>query len=84
MRYENAGLVLKAFRNAKDQTQEELSKNVKVHSQFVSNWERGKCLPPTPAMKKIYKDMSKEQQASFRSAVSDDLTATYMDKLGDL
>lgn len=82
MSYENAGQVLKKFRNTAGLTQEELSKIIKVHPQYISNHERGKCLPPGPAMKKIYKEMSAEMQDSFTEALKCDLISSYLRKIG--
>lgn len=81
MSFNKAGLILKTFRINNKMTQLEISKKVKVHSQFVSNWERGKCLPPLPAMKKIYKQMSQDQQESFKFAVKEDLFSNYTKKI---
>lgn len=82
MSYNNAGQVLKSFRSHLDITQKEMATRYKIHVQFVSNFERGLCLPPLKAMKKIYKDMSAQEQIRFKRAVSSDLAADYMNKLG--
>lgn len=34
-------------------TQQELAKKVGVRSQLVSNWERGKCVPPAHVLKRM-------------------------------
>ena len=81
MSFENAGIVLKAYRKSIRMTQLELSKKSKVHSQFVSNWERGKCLPPVPVMKKIYKSMTEDQRINFKDAIQQDFTSSYMKKI---
>lgn len=47
MDYQNLGMYLKERRLAVGLTQAELSKKLKVHVQFVSNWERGACAPPS-------------------------------------
>lgn len=44
--YQNLGKYLKAKRMASGYTQSELAEKLKVHVQFVSNWERGICAPP--------------------------------------
>ena len=62
-------------------TQAAYAKKLKVHVQFVSNWERGKCLPPTPQMRKIYRDMPPVDQAIFRLGVRTDLEKSYMNKI---
>lgn len=81
MSFENAGIVLHAYRKSMSMTQLELSKKSKVHSQFVSNWERGKCLPPLPVMKKIYKSMTSDQKVNFKDAIQQDFTFSYMKKI---
>lgn len=81
MSFENAGILLKSYRKSISMTQLELSKKSKVHSQFVSNWERGKCLPPVPVMKKIYKSMTSDQRINFKDAIQQDFTSSYMKKI---
>lgn len=44
--YNNLGEYLKEKRLSGSFTQIELSEKLKVHVQFVSNWERGLCAPP--------------------------------------
>lgn len=45
--FQNLGTYLKEKRAQSGYTQTELSKILKVHVQFVSNWERGLCAPPS-------------------------------------
>ncbi|AZZ37925.1 hypothetical protein CIK05_14315 [Bdellovibrio sp. qaytius] len=45
--FQNLGLYLKEKRLGAGLTQTELSQSLKVHVQFVSNWERGLCAPPS-------------------------------------
>lgn len=45
--FQNLGSYLKERRLAVGFTQLELSEKLKVHVQFVSNWERGACAPPS-------------------------------------
>lgn len=45
--FQNLGMYLKEKRVTSGYTQTELSKILKVHVQFVSNWERGLCAPPS-------------------------------------
>lgn len=49
--YTNTGLLLKELRMKKGLTQLELCEKVdpKMHIQYVSNWERGLCMPPKHA-----------------------------------
>lgn len=44
--FQNLGKHLKEKRIAAGYTQSELADKLKVHVQFVSNWERGICAPP--------------------------------------
>lgn len=45
--FQNLGQYLKVRRLSLGLTQAELSAKLKVHVQFVSNWERGTCAPPS-------------------------------------
>lgn len=45
--YRNLGKYLKAKRVSVGYTQSKLAEKLKVHVQFVSNWERGICAPPS-------------------------------------
>lgn len=45
--FQNLGTHLKEKRMASGLTQAELAGLLKVHVQFVSNWERGLCAPPS-------------------------------------
>jgi transcriptional regulator with XRE-family HTH domain len=46
-KFSNLGQFLKKHRAQKNMTQAELAAELKMHSQFVSNWERGLCAPPS-------------------------------------
>lgn len=45
--FQNLGIYLREKRLSAGLTQTELSQSLKVHVQFVSNWERGLCAPPS-------------------------------------
>lgn len=45
--FQNLGNYLRQRRSSVQLTQLELSELLKVHVQFVSNWERGQCAPPS-------------------------------------
>jgi len=47
LEFQNLGKYLKEKRIAAGYTQAELAARLKVHVQFVSNWERGLCAPPS-------------------------------------
>lgn len=51
----NVGLFLKARREARDLTQTEVADILKVKSQFVSNWEHGRSMPPLRLLKVVMK-----------------------------
>jgi transcriptional regulator with XRE-family HTH domain len=53
--FEALGKILRAIREQKGLTQSELANEIKVHSQFVSNWERGLCAPPQHSFVKLNK-----------------------------
>ena len=56
MSFNATGEYLKHRRNELGLTQQEVSLEVgDLHSQFVSNWERGLCLPPEWAWPKLNK-----------------------------
>lgn len=50
--FQNLGKYLKEKRIAAGYTQAELAEQLKVHTQFVSNWERGLCAPPNHCFQK--------------------------------
>lgn len=49
------GELLKRSRQSKKLSQGALSKKLGCHVQFISNWERGLCEPPTKLRKKTVK-----------------------------
>lgn len=51
--YQNLGAYLKEKRVAVGLTQLKLANQLKVHVQFVSNWERGLCAPPSHCFQKV-------------------------------
>lgn len=51
--FSHLGDYLKKQRVGKKLTQAELAKKLKVHNQFVSNWERGLCAPPGNSLPKL-------------------------------
>jgi transcriptional regulator with XRE-family HTH domain len=69
--------MLKLKRFSEGYTQAELAKTMKVHVQYVSNWERGLCLPPPPQLKWFLGHMNEQEIVSFRMglgmALADDI-----------
>lgn len=56
--YIRLGKQLQESRNALGLSQSQLAQKLKYNSpQYVSNWERGKCLPPAANLKKIAKHL---------------------------
>lgn len=54
--YENLGKYLKEKRLQARHTQASLAEELKgVHNQFVSNWERGLCAPPSHSFDNLIK-----------------------------
>ncbi len=52
--FQNLGNFLKAKRTEAGYTQQELAGKLgDIHSQFVSNWERGLCAPPGHSFQKL-------------------------------
>lgn len=51
--FSSLGTYLKEKRIQNELTQHELSSTLKLHSQFVSNWERGLCAPPSHSFEKL-------------------------------
>lgn len=52
--YSNLGKYLKSKRVDCDFTQSELAEKLgDVHSQFISNWERGLCSPPAHSFQRL-------------------------------
>jgi transcriptional regulator with XRE-family HTH domain len=49
------GIYLKDARESANLTQKDVADICACKSQFVSNWERGTCLPPMPVMKRLVK-----------------------------
>lgn len=61
--YSNLGRYLKQCRQDKGLTQTELGLKLKLHPQFVSNWERGMCAPPNQSLPKLinHLDINREK-----------------------
>lgn len=64
--FQNLGIYLREKRLSAGFTQTELSQSLKVHVQFVSNWERGLCAPPSHCFHHLIEvlDLSREQVVS--------------------
>lgn len=51
----NTALIVKSIRIESNLSQAELAKKLGVHTQFISNIERSKCLVPAKKIKKLCK-----------------------------
>lgn len=51
--YQNLGTYLQTKRLEAKLTQATVSKRLKIHVQFVSNWERGLCAPPAHCFQQL-------------------------------
>lgn len=65
-RFYNSGLVLQRYRLILKMTQKELGEKLDCNSQFVSNWERGLCLPTLPSFKKFQNLLNHSELLVFR------------------
>ncbi len=79
--FKNTGDLLKAFRIGAELSQgdiaEALSKypNTPVHIQFVSNWERGLCMPPKHCLKNLAAvlKLTRNRKGNLKIALTQDL-----------
>ncbi len=55
-------------------TQKEFGHHLKTHSQYVSNWERGKCAPAKHAVKRLVKKFNPD---GFRHKLAGAMMADY-------
>lgn len=53
LEYQNLGAYLKEKRIEAKLTQANVAAPLKVHVQFVSNWERGLCAPPSHCFQQV-------------------------------
>lgn len=79
--YLQSGLFLQECRKKVGLTQAEVSKKLGVHSQFVSNWERGCCLPPGKSLKDLYRLYKISPQQLAEALLEDSKEKIYI-KLG--
>lgn len=71
------GLVLLEMRKELGLTQAHLALKCKCDSQFVSNWERGLCLPPALEMSRILNAFDKKRATEFKTL----LTQSYAEDM---
>ena len=70
-RFNFLGELLRRSRQTKKLSQGKLAKKLGCHVQFVSNWERGLCEPPTPLRKKALKALAVNSK-DFMNAIHKD------------
>jgi transcriptional regulator with XRE-family HTH domain len=80
--FEKSGELLKKFRIERGLSQGELGKKIDRHAQFVSNWERGLCLPPHEKMSLLVLVLKLKpvQKIQLFNAISQDATDTLEEK----
>lgn len=69
--FQSLGLYLKEKRLSAGYTQTELSQSLKVHVQFVSNWERGLCAPPSHCFHHLIDVLELSREQVVTAMVSD-------------
>jgi transcriptional regulator with XRE-family HTH domain len=77
--FKRSGLVLKSFREKLGKTQIQISSVYNLHTQYISNFERGICLPPVDTMKAIFK-LKGFPKDIFKEALKEDLFESQMQK----
>lgn len=69
--FQNLAKYLQERRLALGFTQAALSKKLKVHVQYVSNWERGMCIPPTHSFDKVLEILKVDREQVVKAMVLD-------------
>lgn len=70
--FESLGAYLLKKRQEKGLTQAGLAKELGgLHSQFVSNWERGLCAPPSHIKKKLAKVLKINEEHLWQALMAD-------------
>lgn len=76
--YPRTGKMLARMRKSKlELTQTEMAQRFDSNSQYVSNWERGQCLPPPRVMKKLLKVVTDHEKAMLKGFLKADLIESY-------
>ena len=65
------GQFLKTAREGHGFTQKQVAEAMKVHFQFVSNWERGMCAPPTHCFQNLISFLKLNRQDLISVMVED-------------
>lgn len=82
--FSKSGDVLRRLRLKQQMTQMELATALGLHSQFVSNWERGLCAPPEHCHKHLAKVLKfkENEREQFFEAISEDQLKVIQKKYG--
>lgn len=75
-KFQEVGIVIRQLRIKAGLTQKAVGDSVGLHSQYVSNVERGQCMLPKPALEKFIKTIKvtkKDRDQIFSALVSDEL-----------
>lgn len=78
--YQNLGIYLQTQRIKAKLTQAKLAELLKIHVQYVSNWERGICAPPSHCFQKAL-DILKVDRKKIVAAMLLDSKRTIEDKI---
>jgi|KBSSwiStaDraftv2_1062776.scaffolds.fasta_scaffold3320970_1 transcriptional regulator with XRE-family HTH domain len=76
--FKNAGQYLKNIREKRKQSQAALGQACgNIHAQFVSNWERGLCMPPKHCLSKLAKALKlrNDEKKELKEAILKDVTS---------
>lgn len=87
MRYTNTGMFLKNRREQVGLTQVDVGQACALHQQFVSNWERGLCMPPRHCLSVLSKVLQLHNQVAntqLRKAIRADMNDYVDDRYRDL
>lgn len=82
--FAKSGDVLRRLRLKQDMTQMDLAVALGLHSQFVSNWERGLCAPPEHCHKHLAKVLKfkENERTEFFEAMTEDQLKVIQKKFG--
>jgi len=78
MKFKEQARLFKARRLKKKFTQRELAKKLHVHTQLVSNWERGVCEVPWAKLKRTCAVLEVDRDEVQESKLADNATIVLM------
>lgn len=71
--YPRTGKMMARIRKKLGLTQIEMAKTFESNSQYISNWERGQCLPPPRVMRLVLKKVQAHDKAILKGYLKTDL-----------